>query len=176
MLHYFEIFRFGTTTCFYLLNLKVSAWTTAVKIFVSATSAVFCYRRSTWKVSLPIATIAKLEDTYVLHDMVGDEKVPTEALSTHVRCFVPLAVEEYIYMVEEEKAPKISTMKATLRMPIYDRVNGLLEQNHCLPFMTYMFTNQSLFRKQRYLLHGGGLHFPAYPTCAGGSTAHVLIW
>ena len=83
------------------------------------------------------------------HDTVGDEKVPTEALSTHVRYFVPLTVEEYIYMVDKEKAPTISTIDATVRMPIYDRVNGLLEHNHCLPFLTYMFTNQSLFTDSR---------------------------
>ena len=51
----------------------------------------------------------------------------------------------YIYMVDKEQAPKISTMKATVRMPINDRVNGLLDQSHCFPFMTYMFTNRSVF-------------------------------
>lgn len=34
-------------------------------------------------------------------------------------------------------------------MPIYDRINGLLEQNDCLPFMTYMFTNRSLYMEAK---------------------------
>ena len=90
----------------------------------------------------------QLADNYVLHDMIGEERVSTEALSTHLRYFAPLTVEEYTYMVDKDQAPKISTMKATVRMPLYDRVNGLLEQNHCYPFMTYMLTNRSNFYGQ----------------------------
>ena len=52
-------------------------------------------------------------------------------------------------MVDEETTPRIPTMKATVRMPIYDCVNGLLEQNHCLPFMTYMFTNCSIYTETK---------------------------
>ena len=70
----------------------------------------------------------QIRENYVLHDLNGEERVSTEALSTH-----------------KDLAPKISTMKATVRMPLYDRVNGLLEQNHCYPFMTYMLTNRSIF-------------------------------
>ena len=80
-----------------------------------------------------------------MFDMTGKEKVATEALSTHVRYYVPLTVEEYTYMVDSTTAPLVTTIQAAARMPLYDRINGLLEQSHCYPFMAYMHSNSNVY-------------------------------
>ena len=43
-------------------------------------------------------------------DMTGGEKVATEALSTHVRYYVPLTVEKYTYMADRTTAPLVTTV------------------------------------------------------------------
>ena len=52
-----------------------------------------------------MALYTKLEEHYTVVDMTGEEKVATEALSTHVRYYVPLTVEEYTYMVDLTTQP-----------------------------------------------------------------------
>ena len=91
------------------------------------------------------ALCTKLEEHYTVVDMTGEEKVATEALSTHVRYYVPLTVEEYTYMVDPTTAPLVTTIQAAARMPLYNRMNGLLEQSHCYPFMAYMYSNSNVY-------------------------------
>lgn len=92
--------------------------------------------------------VEDLDDIYAsapFFDMTGGEKVATEALSTHVRYYVPLTVEEYTYMVDHTTAPLVTTIQAAERMPLYNRINGLLEQSHCYPFMAYMYSNSNVY-------------------------------
>ena len=129
-----------------------------------------------------------LQEIYVIHGAlhtVGGalHKVPTNALSTHVRYYVPLTVEEYIYMADQTTAPRVSTTKATACMPLYNRINGLLEQSHCYLFLAYMFPNSNVYTRSKgtfYILetymsqHALHAHVEAKTMCLFSPGPHVL--
>ena len=92
----------------------------------------------------------KLEEHYTVLDMVATERETTsDALSTHVRYYIPLTVEEYTFMVDKEQAPLVSTIQAASRMPLYNRINGLLERSHAYMFMAYMYTGSNLYTESK---------------------------
>ena len=92
----------------------------------------------------------KLEEHYTVLDMVATERETTsDALSTHVRYYIPLTVEEYTFMVDKEQAPLVSTIQAASRMPLCNRINGLLERSHAYMFMAYMYTGSNLYTESK---------------------------
>ena len=92
----------------------------------------------------------KLEEHYTVLDMVATERETTsDALSTHVRYYIPLTVEEYTFMVDKEQAPLVSTIQAASQMPLYNRINGLLERSHAYMFMAYMYTGSNLYTESK---------------------------
>ena len=72
--------------------------------------------------------------------MTTEKAIDPEEAAAHVRYYIPLTSEEYHYMLEEATSPKLATIKASTRMPLYDRVNGMLSADQCLPLLTYTST------------------------------------
>ena len=119
----------------------------------------------------------KLEEHYTVLDMVATERETTsDALSTHVRYYIPLTVEEYTFMVDKEQAPLVSTIQAASRMPLYNRINGLLERSHAYMFMAYMYTGSNLYTESKEAFYIVEAYVsPKRSTCARGGFYNVSL-
>ena len=97
---------------------------------------------------LVIHLVQQLEGTYVLHDMVGDEKVPTEALSTHVRYFIPLKGKDTFYILE------VYISQHSLHAQVEGSRMCLFSRDHLSPTLSfdysYEFTDQERILRRVY--------------------------
>ena len=115
----------------------------------------------------------KLEEHYTVLDMVATERETTsDALSTHVRYYIPLTVEEYTFMVDKEQAPLVSTIRDAALQP-NQRFVGAVPCLHVHGLHVYWL--QPLHGEQRSLLQCGSLRFPKRSTCARGGFYNVSL-
>ena len=143
---------FDVATCF--AEFERFLHETVVQIFVLQDveyCSLFCYKSCSWQLHLEKSTSVmapvsyteickQLEGCYNPERITTEKEIDPEVAATHVRYYIPLTNEEYNYMLEEATRPKVATIKASTRMPLYDRVNGMLSADQCLPLLTYLYT------------------------------------
>ena len=87
----------------------------------------------------------QLESCYKLESITPEKVVDPEDAATHVRYYIPLTSEEYTYMLEDTTKPKVATITATTRMPLYDRINGMILADQRLPLLAYLYTEGNIY-------------------------------
>ena len=79
-------------------------------------------------------------------------------------------------MVGSATAPTIPIVKASTRMPLYDRVNGFIEKNHCVAFLSKLYANESLYTESKDEFYSVEIYMACLHTTPIWSQVYSWIW